>query len=68
MSTEEIALQLTMKALETGYISHKAYTGEKDINQNMVCEQNQLIAAEIGKFYQRMFAAVKGDEDFGVQV
>ena len=25
MNKDEIALQLTLKALETGYISHKAY-------------------------------------------
>ena len=68
MNKDEIALQLTLKALETGYISHKAYTDKKDIHQNMVCEVNQLMAIEIGKFYQRMLSAVRGDDDFGVQV
>lgn len=68
MRPEEIAMQLTMKALETGYISRRSYPAEKDINQESVKESNQLIATEIGKFYQRMLSAVRGSDDFTVQV
>lgn len=48
MKPEEIAMQLTMKALETGYISHRSYPAKEDISQEWVKESNQLIAAEIG--------------------
>lgn len=68
MRPEEIAMQLTMKALETGYIIKKAYIAGKGTNQEDICDGNKLFAIEIGKFYQRMLAAVKGDENFGVQV
>ena len=60
-------MQLTMKALETGYIVRKAYVANKT-DQEYISECNKLIAIEVGKFYQTMLSAVKGDDDFVVQV
>ncbi len=64
MRPEEIAMQLTMKALETGHISHRSYPAKEAISQEWVKESNQLIAEEIGKFYQRMLSAVRGSDEF----
>ncbi len=68
MRPEEIAMQLTMKALETNYIAKRTHIAGKGSNQEEVSEDNKLIAAEIGKFYQRMLSAVRGSDDFTVQV
>lgn len=57
MTTSEIAMQLTLKALEEGYIPRKAvnlFEGEDPF-----AEASKYAAAQVGDFYQRVFDALK---------
>lgn len=57
MSDREIALQITLKAIESGMI----YKGR---SENGVSDANEITANEIGKFYTIVYKAVgKIDED-----
>lgn len=57
MSDREIALQITLKAIESGMI----YKGR---SENGVSDANEKTANEIGKFYTIVYKAVgKIDED-----
>lgn len=65
-SKEEIALQLTLKAIESGNV----IKGSLGINSNTsenISGKNTFNANEIAKFYTTIYNAINTDSDFVVQ-
>lgn len=61
MTEKEIAMQLTLKAMECGYIA-------KGVIEKSISEQNERRASEIGKFFNTIYTEIHDSEhDFTIQ-
>lgn len=61
MTEKEIAMQLTLKAMECGYIVRSSM-------EKPVSEQNEINALEIGKLFNAIYTEIHDSEhDFTIQ-
>ncbi len=66
MSNKEIAMQLTLKAIECGYISKASDVAAKTMRE-LSSDKNSFNAEEIAKFYEKILSVVDKPEEFAVQ-